>query len=188
MSKKYWHKTFDEIYEDVDDFKTDYASYKTHYTPDIALSADQQATIYYLLSSKYGGNPIANHTENKFKEKLFAYIYAYAPMFLRKRQIQNTLRGLTEDEIRLGSKQIYNHAFNPSTTPTTATLEELEYINDQNTANNKKGKIDGYMLLWSMLSSNEVDDFLRKFRNLFQIVVDRQVPWWYDEEEEEEEP
>jgi hypothetical protein len=64
-------------------------------------------------------------------------------------------------------------------------LEELEFINDQNTANNKKGKLDGYMLLWSMLSSNEVEDFLKKFKSLFQFYLDREVPYWYNEEEGE---
>jgi hypothetical protein len=184
-NKKYWHNTFLEIYEDLDAFKTDLASYLPTFDSTMSLTAQQQSTIYYLLVARYGENPIANNTEDLFKTKLFARIYAYAPLFFRKRQIQDTLRSLTEDEIRLGSKQIYNHAFNPSTTPTTATLEELEFINDQNTANNKKGKLDGYMLLWSMLSSNEVEDFLKKFKSLFQFYLDREVPYWYNEEEGE---
>lgn len=184
-NRKYWHKTFVEIYEDATDFATDYATYIARFYPSITLNANQVSTIYYLLMSKYGGNPIANDTEDLFKNKLFAYIYAYAPLFFKKREIQNTLRGLTEDEIRLGSKQIYNHAFNPSTAPSTSTLDELDYINDQNTANNKKGKLDAYMTLWAILSSNEVDEFLRKFKSLFAISVDRQVPWWYDEDEGE---
>lgn len=185
MSKMYWNETFLEIYPDLIGFKNDYETIGTNFHPSINLTDEQLSTIYYLLVSRYGSDPIANRTLTIFKTKLFALIYSYAPIFLKKREIQDKLRSLTEDELRLGSKQIYNHAFNPSNQPSTASLEELDYINDQNTATNKKGKTDAYMVLWSMLSSNEVEDFLRKFRVLFQIVVDRQLPWWYDYEEGE---
>ena len=40
---------------------------------------------------------------------------------------------LSEEDIRLGSKAIYNQALNPQTEPSTKSLEELTYINQQNT-------------------------------------------------------
>lgn len=46
-----------------------------------------------------------------------------------------------------GSKSIYNHAFNPSNEPSTASLDELDYINEQNTSNVKRSKIDAYGML-----------------------------------------
>lgn len=46
-----------------------------------------------------------------------------------------------------GSKVINNHAFNPSGSPTTATLEELTYTNEQTTQNYKKSKLEAYTVL-----------------------------------------
>ena len=53
-----------------------------------------------------------------------------------------------------GSKQIYNHANNPSTEPGTDTDEELAYINDQNTTKNKKSKLDAYALYNEVLKND----------------------------------
>ena len=188
MNRLYVYPTFLEIYETQQDFADDYATYITNFTTDTILNATQIKSIYYLLVAKYGENPINNRTLELFKNKLFATIYQYAPMYLRKLAIQKTLRSLTEDEILVGAKQIYNHAFNPSSAPSTSTLEELDYINDQNTASNKKGKLDAYSILWSMLSANETEDFLRRFKVCFQLVVDRQLcGCYYNDDEEEQE-
>lgn len=39
------------------------------------------------------------------------------------------------------------------------------------------------MMLWNMLDSNITDDFLKKFRPLFKIVVYPENPLLYEEEE-----
>ena len=54
---------------------------------------------------------------------------------------------MSEDDLVKGSKQIVNHSYNPSTAPSTSTLEELTTINEQNTNNYKKGKLDAYAFL-----------------------------------------
>ena len=59
--------------------------------------------------------------------------------------IQNKIRNLTEDEIRIGTKAIYNQAVNPGTEPSTGSLEELTSISAQNTTGYKKSKLDAYM-------------------------------------------
>ena len=86
---------------------------------------------------------------------------------------------MTEDEILAGTKAIYNHAFNPQTAPTTNTVDELEYINEQNTTTYKKSKLDGYALLWAILNDGVTERFLREFRYHFLVVVEPQLPLWY---------
>lgn len=71
----------------------------------------------------------------------------YGPAWERRLEIQDTLRTMSEDELIKGSKQIVNHSYNPSTAPSTSTLEELTTINEQNTNNYKKGKLDAYAFL-----------------------------------------
>ena len=69
----------------------------------------------------------------------------YGPTWEKRLDIQEKLRNISDDELRLGSKAIYNHALNPSTAPSTQALEELSYINDQSTSNYRKSKMDAYM-------------------------------------------
>ena len=59
--------------------------------------------------------------------------------------LQNKIRNLSEDEIRTGTKAIYNQALNPGTEPSTGSLEELTSISAQNTTGYKKSKLDAYM-------------------------------------------
>lgn len=61
--------------------------------------------------------------------------------------MQNELRTMSDDDLIKGSKQIVNHSYNPSTAPSTATLEELTTINEQNTNNYKRSKLDAYAFL-----------------------------------------
>ena len=62
---------------------------------------------------------------------MFSIIYQYGPTWEKRLDIQKSLRGLTEEDIRGGTRQINNHAWNPGTEPSTATLDELTTTNEQ---------------------------------------------------------
>lgn len=177
---------FTDIYDTYDKFYADYGTIMGNLTTTSPIKVASIKSLYYLLYARYGNNPIANFDLNQWKYKLFAIILMHGGKWEKQLEIQDKLRGLTEDEILMGSKQIYNHAFNPSTAPSTGTLEELEYINDQNTANNKKGKLEGYNILWSILHSNATEDFLAKFKPLFKIFVSPEKTLLYITEESED--
>ena len=136
------------------------------------------------MFARYGNNPIVNFDITQFKMKLMSVIATYGPVWENKKAIQKSLRDLTETELLQGAKQIYNHAFNPSTEPTTAQLEELTHINDQNTTNNKKSKMEAYSILWANLHVDATDEFLNKFKNCFSRFVGDQFPIIYVEEDE----
>ena len=80
------------------------------------------AFIYYILYSKYGSEYIAMSNTTRFEAKLFATLELAAPILLKELNVQKNLLALSDEEIRAGSKAIYNHAFNPSGTPSTSTL------------------------------------------------------------------
>ena len=172
-------KLFCEIFDNAEDFVEEYKDSGlydavTSGSPAVlhlnnSLSDKDATTLFYLLYAKYGNNPIANYDVNQFKYKLWATIFQYGPAWAKKLDIQNKVRELTDDEIRLGSKAIYNHAYNPSTDPSTASLEELTAINEQNTTNFKKSKIDGYMGLWQLVVSDVTNEFLKKFENWIKM-------------------
>lgn len=84
-----------------------------------------------------------------------------------------------------GSRQVYNHASNPATDPSTADLEELDYINDQNTANYKRGKLEAYDTLWNMLKVDVTSDFINRFTVCFKRFVAPERPLLYVTEDDE---
>ncbi len=185
MSQIYNTKTFVDIF-------TNYAAFKTEYTvnqqfPMVIGSNDTTSPsnlqiLYYLLYSKFGNSPIANLDENQFKTKLGAIIWQYGPAWEKRLDIQSQIRALTADDLLQGAKAVHNHAFNPSTEPSTGSLEELTYINDQNTTQYKKSKMDAYGQLWSLISTDVTEEFLARFRPLFQIAVNLK-PYLFESED-----
>lgn len=171
----YRTRKFADIWPSADAFIQDY---QASAIPQKLKVADA-TTLYYLLYARYGNSSIANSDENQFKYKIFSTIYIGGATWARKQEIQDKLRAMTEDEILAGTKAINNHAYNPQTAPTTDTVEELEYINEQNTTKYKKSKLDGYALLWAILNDGVTERFLREFRYHFLVVVEPQLPLWY---------
>lgn len=178
-------RKFTDIYPDVATFITDY---KNNGIPNL-ISDTNATTLYYLLYARYGNSHIVNTDENQFKYKLFSTIFMYGPTWEKRLDVQNKLRNLTDDDLRIGTKQINNHAYNPSNAPSTSTLDELNYINEQGTLNYKKGKVDAYMWLMDALKTDVTKSFIDKFEELFLAIVVPNKPLWYvtDIEEDEEE-
>ena len=184
-------KLFSEIYSEASKFVADYKASGLYDATsghlNNSLSDEKATTLFYLLYAKYANNPIANLDENQFKYKMWSIIFKYGPAWEKKLDIQNKIRELTEDEIRVGSKAIYNHAYNPSTEPSTASLEELTAINEQSTSNYKKSKVDAYMALWQIVVSDVTEAFIKKFDHLFKQFVTPERTWIYVQELEDEE-
>lgn len=177
-------RKFTDIFPNVNTFVSEY---KNNGIPNLITDASA-STLYYLLYARYGNSHIVNNDENQFKYKLWSITFMYGPTWEKRLDIQDKLRNLSDDDIRLGTKQINNHAYNPETAPTTGSLEELNYINEQGTLNYKKGKVDGYMWLMDALKTDVTKSFIDKFEDLFMAVVVPTDPLWYvtDIEDEEE--
>lgn len=187
MLPQYSTVKFTDIWDDVDEFKADFAD--SPFTGSVSTSTpDNLSIIFYLLYARYGNNPIANYDITQWKFKIFSVIFQYGPTWQKRLDIQSKLRALSDSDILLGSKAIYNHAFNPSSTPSTGSLDELTYINDQSTSNYKKSKMDAYMQLWELLRTDVTEDFLNQFRKCFKVFVSSEQPLLYvsDTPEEEE--
>lgn len=175
---------FNDIWSSADEFKTDFTS--SPFVSSISSNnPDNVSLLYYLLYARYGNNPIANRDTEQFKFKVYSIIFQYGPTWEKKLDIQKKLRNLTDDEILAGSKAIYNSAVNPSTEPSTGSLEELTYINAQNTTNYKRGKLEGYGTLWELLNTDVTGAFLNKFKVCFKQFVRPEEQLLYITEEGE---
>lgn len=171
----YRTRTFADIFPDVDTFL---AHYNENKIP-AKVSVNSATTIYYLLYARYGNSHIAHDDETQFIYSLFSTIFMYGPSWEKRVDIQDKLRALEESEIMQGSKAIYNHAYNPSTTPSTGSLEELSYINDQNTTNYRKSKLGGYADLISLIETDVTEPFIQRFKKLFIVILAPDYPLLY---------
>ncbi len=172
---------FTQVWESAEDFLDDI---KGSNILNNELTDANYTLIYYLLYQRYGNNPIANYDINQWKYKVYTIVYAYAPTYFKKEAIQAALRALDLEELRESPKVIANHAFNPSNAPSTATTEELDYLNDQNVTKGTRNKADAYANLWGMLRTNLTEEFINRFKYLFKIVVDSETLKIYINEEE----
>ena len=166
---------FTDVWGDADTFLSDYSSNGIKTT----ISQDSAKTLYYLLYSRFGNSVVASSDTNRFKYDVWATIFSYGPTWEKRLEIQEKLRDLTDDDLFTGATQIYNHAYNPGTAPSTSTLDELTAINEQNTNKHKKAKMDGYAMLMSLLETDVTEVFLDKFKKLFLKVVQPELPLWY---------
>lgn len=178
------HRTFNEIWETSTAFLYEYKNSGIYSVSGAnRLDDEKSALLYYLLNAKYGNNYIASNDEAKFKNNVFSIIYSYGPTWVRKTEVQDELRSLSESDLMKGSKSIFNRALNPGTEPSTATLEELTAINEQNTSNTTRGKMEAYTLLYGILSADITEEFLNRFGKLFMQAF---VPIPFTEEEDPE--
>ncbi len=176
---------FTDVWDDAGEFADEYEG-SGLYIPNSHISDDSAATVFYLLYARYGNSPIANRDVNQFKYKVFATIMQYGPTWEKRLEVQKAIRDLTADDIRLGSKAIYNQAMNPSTEPTTSTLDEITYINAQNTTNYKKSPLDGYATLLELLDTDVTKEFIDKFKICFKTFVQPERPLIYVTEDEDD--
>ena len=96
-----------DIWEAADEFVYDYK----HVGIPTTISDANATTLFYLLYSKYGNNPIINYDITQFKYKIFSVIFQYGPTWEKKLSIQDTLRSLDINElIGDGSiDELFNH-------------------------------------------------------------------------------
>lgn len=173
----YRTRSFVEIIPTVDDFIEN-----PKVGIPVKISEASMTTLYYLLCGKYGNSHISYSDENQFLYALYGKIFQYGPTWEKRLDIQDKLRALSDDELVVGGKAIYNQALNPGTKPTTQTLEELTAINAQNTTNYKKSKMEAYGMLMELLETDVTEEFLGKFKSLFLTVVAPDYPLLYETE------
>lgn len=175
-------KTFSDMFANADEFVAEYQDCGIEKT----IRTESARNLYYLLYARYGNSPIANRDENQFVYKIMSIIFQYGPTWEKHLEIQKTIRGLSEEELRAGSKMISNHAYNPSSDPSTASLEELNQINEQSTNNYKKSKLDAYSMLWEMLKTDVTGAFISRFEICFKQFAQPENPLLYVSNEGED--
>lgn len=182
MIPMYNTELFCQVYPEYEDFADAAAACPF---PLSEITTGNLQLTYYLLMARYGNTPIANLSVSQFELKLFATIFQFAPTWQKRLSIQATLRGLTEAQLLEGGKTIMNTALHPGQAPSTGALDELTYIDSQNTSNNKKSKLGAYAELWEVLKIDVTENYLNAFKHLFKQVVIPEHTFIYATEDED---
>lgn len=189
MIPQYSTVLFTDIWDNVEDFKSDLQDSPfdgSIQDGSVTGQPDNVSLVFYLLYARYGNNPIANLDIEQWKFKIFSVIFQYGPSWEKRLDIQKKLRELSDADLLAGSKAIHNTALNPSTAPSTGSIDELTYINSQNTTNYKKSKMEAYAQLWELINTDVTEDFLNKFKKCFKIFVSSEQPLLYVSDNEED--
>lgn len=182
----YRTRTFADIFGDFDEFQEAFndTPFATALTP--SPNSDDPGInlgiVYFLLYARYGNSHIAFSDETQFAFNVFATLFQYGPTWAKRLQLQKGLRELSIEDVQKGSTQIYNHATNPSSAPSTQQLVELDYINDQNVSKHTSSAIDAYAKLTALLDTDVSEEFINKFKKLFIKVIAPDNPLLYTTE------
>lgn len=137
--------------------------------------------IFLLLYAKYGNNPIAPHSELRFKYDLYGIIFKHGPNWAQKLKIQNWLRTNPEG-IAEASLHITNTGSHP-TTETTGDMTPQMHIGTQSVSGKKKSQLEIYTTVLSLLDDDFTDDFINRFSHLFNPWTAPQPAFRYYTEE-----
>ena len=169
--------TFSDLWDTADKFVEDYKTIGFPQTNEFGsyVTDEDLNLIWLLLIGRFADSTIMPYnTFGAFKVRFMSRVWQHAPSWKKDLDIQNKLRSMSLEDgspIYDGAKAIYNTALNPGTKPTTATTEELDYINSQNTTKYKKSKLEGIALLSDLLKNDVTEQFLRRFDDLFLKVI-----------------
>lgn len=159
-------RTFSQIFPSYEAFAGDWASIGL---PNTLQESDFLKTIYILLMGEYASSSIMNMSESQFRIRFWTRVMSYGGQYERELKMQQKLLSMTDDELQVSSKVIYNSAINPSTAPSTDTMYELPTINQQNTTNHKRSLLNAYDFLEELLDDSLTKKFVRRFNDLFVV-------------------
>lgn len=169
-------KTLSMIYPSYDKFYEEFTSVGL---PNTFKEQDFLKTIYLVLMSEYMNSSIMSLSEDQFRLKFLTRVMSYGPQFEREFGIQSELLALSNEDLQVSAKAIYNTALNPSEAPSTDTLDELTTINQQNTTKHVRSKLDAWALLKELADDGITKKFIKRFDDLFVRVLMTNNPLWY---------
>ena len=173
---------FTDVWDEASKFVKDYKASGIPTT----ISDANAMTLYYLLYARYGNTPISAMDEYQWKTRVFSIIFQYGPTWEKKLEIQQAVRTLTINDLKKGATTIYNKALNPASAPSDQTLEEINYINEQNVSKIQKNDSQAYAEWMSLLEEDVTGYFLRKFDGCFKKIVRPEKTLEYVTEEDYE--
>ena len=164
---------FSEMWPSAEEFLAAYN--ETTLPKEPYLDDETLNLVWLLLAGRFADSTIKPYnTFGAFTLRFMSKVWQYAPAWKKQLDIQSKLREISLEngsELFFGGGAIYNSALNPGTQPETGDIEELKFINSQNTTRYKKSKIEGLAILSDLLKNDVTDAFLNKFNEFFKTII-----------------
>ena len=169
------NKESTDYYATYEQFKSYYNEYAPLIKTNILLDEEHIRRTFYLLYAEYGNSKAcgSGYDLTQWLLRLFNIMIDKGEVWQVKDNIQNELKSLDLNSNILleGDKTILNIALHPNQPPSTSTLTELDHINQQNTSNKKRGKLEGLSTLWGILRTDLNKIYIRQFSVLFSKIA-----------------
>lgn len=180
-------RTFSEIFPSDEEFLLGWQLVPYSNVGVNEIDDDYIKLIYWLLMGQYANSHILSTDENRFKLNLFELVFMYGPSWIKRLEIQNSLRKLKEDDGSLleGARYVSNLSLNPSTLPNNGDLAPLDTINQQSYNGWKKNKMQAYGEILEILRADVSQSFVGQFKKLFVSVVSGYYPLWFKTDKED---
>lgn len=173
-------RTFSEIWPSYKEWAQDWDACELPLASQIGDSKDSMVVaLYWLLFSRYANSHLAASDELQGKYRIFSVAYQYGGAWSKRVEIQDKIRALSLEDLKRGTSMIYNEAANPSTEPTTDTIDELTYINTQRTAKSKRDDAAAYEAQLEILRTDVTEPFISKFADCFIKITYPEEPLIY---------
>lgn len=166
---------------------SDFASFKTaitDYTNQV-IEDDFLNKIYLKICIKYAVSNIRFTIKEMFIYQFCSIFDDEFSKFKRRYDINQNLKNITIDNIKILSETISNTADNPNYTPDTPD-KALDYITQQNAVFQKINDLDAYARQLESLMTEGFEEFLNKFKELFVALVDNSPIFYEDNEDNED--
>lgn len=173
LPNNYLTRTFTDIFPTYESFEEEVENSK------IQIMDVNLELTYYLLYARYGNSTIATLDETQWKYRLFSKIFQYGPTWAKRLSLQEELRGMSLEQMAVGTLAVHNHASNPGVEPSTTALEQLLYIDGQNTTQYKKGKSEALAICMSLLEEDVTESYVRRFQDLFITIARPTYAVWF---------
>lgn len=157
--------SFADVYPDYEQFKADY---EADMFPRLLADITNLKTIYYLLYARYGNEEVYDGLDlNQWRAKVMSIIFQYAPAWEKKLEIQKEIRSWSKEDIITGAADVYNSALHPGKALSPEGDGIVKAINSQNVNYRKKDKMSAYSYLSAILDTDITEEFLVRFKPLF---------------------
>lgn len=170
---------FTDCFVDFESFKSAIADYTSQ-----AVDDDFLNKIYFKFCAKYAASNIIFTIKEMFIYQFCNIFDDEFSKFKRRYDINQKLKDITIDNIKILNETISNQAENPNYTPDTPD-KALSYITAQNAVFNKINDLDAYIRQLETLMTEGFEEFINKFKELFVAFVDNDSVCYCDDEDEE---
>lgn len=171
---------FNEIYNDYTDFSND----SKIYLAENYISEDDLELLYVLFYNQFAEQSIKFLDPILWKRRFWTKLAFKAKTLLKKRDLMDKLRELTEDEMLDKGVSVVNQAMNPNTKPGEP-FQVLDFVTTQTSAKNLNPKIVALLQQYQSMDDGFWNQFFKEFDDdLFLQVfggADCEYIEWEDE-------